>query len=68
MLTKTKLDHSFPTRQFLMKDFTAPYRLDRNVESGGMLVYNREDITLELLAIDLSNRGFSVQTNLMKKK
>ena len=68
MLTETKLDHSFPTRQFLMKDFTAPYRLDRNVESGGMLVYNREDITLELLAIDLSNRGFSVQINLMKKK
>ena len=68
MLTETKFDHSFPTRQFLMKDFTAPYRLNRNVEGGGMLVYNREDITLELLAIDLSNRGFSVQINLMKKK
>ena len=51
-----------------MKDFTAPYRLDRNVEGGGMLVYNREDITLELLAIDLLNRSFSVQINLMKKK
>ena len=51
-----------------MKDFKAPYRLDRNVEGGGMLVYNREDITLELFAIDLLNRSFSVQINLMKKK
>ena len=68
MLIETKLDISFPTKQFLIKDFTAPYRLGRNVPGGGILAYNREGITLELSAIDLSNRGFSVEINLLNKK
>ena len=68
MVPETELDGSFPTGQFLMKGFIAPYRLDRNGLDGGILVYNREDIPSKLLAIDLSNRGFSVEINLRKKK
>ena len=68
MISETKLDDSFPTRQFLIKGFSAPYRLERNRSGGGILVYVREDIVSHLIAIDFSNReDFSVEINLRKK-
>ena len=60
MVSQTELDDSFSTGQFLMKGFTAPYRLHRNGLGGGILVYNPEDITSKLLAIDFLNRDFFV--------
>ena len=44
VLTETKLDKSFPTNQFLIEGFSKPFRLDRNRNGGGLLVYIREDI------------------------
>ena len=41
---ETKLDETFPTRQFSIEGFTSPYRLDRNGFGGGLLAYIREDI------------------------
>ena len=34
MISETKLEESFPTNQFLISDFSAPFRLDRNDEGG----------------------------------
>ena len=48
MISETKLDYSFPTAQFLLHCFSAPYRLDRNSKNSGILLYLREDIPSKL--------------------
>ena len=45
ILTETKLDESFPTSQFLIDGFSTPYRQDRNINGGGILIYIRKGIT-----------------------
>ena len=45
MITETKLDDSFPGSQFLIQGFFRPYRLDRNENGGGILLYIRSNIT-----------------------
>ena len=49
-IQETKLDSSFPTQQFSLDGFSAPYRLDRNREGGGILIYVREDILSKQLS------------------
>ena len=49
LITESKLDNSFPTPQFQLNGFSSPYRLDRNVHGGGILLYVREDIPSKLL-------------------
>ena len=44
IFTETKLDESFPTTQFLIEGYSKLFRLDRNRNDGGLLVYIREDI------------------------
>ena len=44
VITETKLDASFPKSQFLIEWYSQPYRMDRNRNGGGVLVYVREDI------------------------
>ena len=44
MVSETKIDETFPSRQFYIEGFTPPYRLDQNCHGGGILVYVREDI------------------------
>ena len=33
--SETKLDSSFPSRQFIIKGYSTPFRLDRNQNGGG---------------------------------
>ena len=49
VLTETKIDDSFPTAQFLVRGFSKPYRLDRNSNGGGVMIYVREDISCKKL-------------------
>ena len=44
MISKTKLDETFPEGQFLMDGFIPPYRMNRNTNGGGIALYVREDI------------------------
>ena len=44
IITETKLDDSFPTEQFTISGYSKPYRLDRNRNGGGVIIYIREDI------------------------
>ena len=44
MVSETKVDMSFPTSQFIIQGFAAPFRLDRTNTGGGILVYVRDDI------------------------
>ena len=45
MITETKLDNSFPVSQFLIQGFSTPFRLDRNKNGGGILLYTRSNMT-----------------------
>ena len=49
LLSETKLDSFFPLNQFHIDGFTTPYRLDRNQNGGGIMLYIRQDIPLKSL-------------------
>ena len=38
-----KLDETFPEGQFFIDEFTPPYRMDGNTNSGSTALYVRED-------------------------
>ena len=70
LISETKLDDSFPSAQFLIKGFSAPYRFDRNSKGGGLLFYIREDIPSKILTYS-SNCDIEtllVDINLRKRK
>ena len=48
-MSETKLDASFPVAQLCIDGFSIPYRLDRNRNGGGIIIYVREDITSKKL-------------------
>ena len=71
IITETKLDESFPVDQFNIDGFCTPYRLDRNINGGGIMIYIRDDIAnkevrSQTVTIDLE--GIFVEINLRKKK
>ena len=43
MISETKLDNSFLEGQFLIPEYSSPYRFDRNCRGGGIMLYVRED-------------------------
>ena len=44
ILVETKLDDTFTGDQFCIEGFSKPYRLDRNRNGGGVMIYVRKDI------------------------
>ena len=68
LVSETKIDSPFPSARFDLEGYATPYRLDRNANGGGILLYIREDIPSKLLNTDLSIEGFFVETRLRKKK
>ena len=67
LISETKINSSFPTVQFQIEGYTT-YRLDRNANGGGILLYIREDIPSTLLNSDMSIESFSIEINIRKKK
>ena len=70
-IQETKLDESFPTQQFIIEGYTKPYRLDRNRDGGGVLIYVREDIPSQLLTKHKFSEyveGMFLEINLRKTK
>ena len=49
LISETKLDSYFPSGQFIIKVYSTPFRLDRNQNGGGLLLYVREDIPCKIL-------------------
>ena len=49
VIQETKLDPSFSDGQFVINGYKKPYRLDRNRNGGGVIIYVREDIPSKLL-------------------
>ena len=70
MISKTKLDSTFPSNEFTVEGYAAPIRFDKNGRGGGIILYIREDIPARLLKTSLPKNfeGFFVELNLRKKK
>ena len=68
IISETKLDESFPVGQFLINGYGVPYRLDRDGNGGGILLYIREDTPSKLLSINRNIEGFFVEINPRNKE
>ena len=71
VITETKLDDTFPEKQFLIPGYKKPYRLDRNANGGGVMIYVREDIPSDILLkhnIHKNVEAIFVEINLRKNK
>ena len=49
VITETKLDDTFLMPQFLVTGFSVPYRLDRNRNEGGIMIFMGDDIPSRVL-------------------
>ena len=67
-VSEAKLDSSFPVGQFLIYGFSKPYRLDRNSNGGGNLLYILEDIPSKLIDTKITMKSFFVEVNLRGEK
>ena len=71
IVVETKLDSTYPTSQFLIDGYSKPYRLDRNRNGGGVLIYVREDIPTKQLFkhnFPCDIEGMFIEINLRKTK
>ena len=71
LISKTKLDDTFPLNQFILEGFTPPYRIDRTAHGGGLMLFVREDIPSKLLPNinpSCSIENIFVEINLRSKK
>ena len=60
-----------PTSQFVIKGYSTPFRLDRDKNGGGLMLYIREDIPAQQLKQKSLSQNFenlSVELNLRNKK
>ena len=71
VVTETKLDHTFPEKQFLIPGYKKPFRADRNKDGGGVMVFVREDIPCDILlkhSIPVNIEAIFIEINLRKNK
>ena len=71
MISKTKLNSSFPIAEFYRKSYSKPYILDKTSKGGGIILYVREDIpskSINSSCIDHDKEYFLVELNLRKQK
>ena len=69
MILQTKIDDSFLIGNFGIDGYSTPYRLDGNFNSGGILLYIREDIPSYLIATKKEPvESFYVKLNLHNGK
>ena len=70
LLPEAKLDDSFPSAEFILKEYGVPYRFDRNFKGGGLLFHIRGDIPQKFLKLrsDGNIESICVEINLRKRK
>ena len=71
IVTKTKLDSTFPISQFMIDGYSEPYHFDKNKNGCGVLIYIREDIPSKQLTdhkLPHDIEGIFVELNLRKRK
>ena len=69
LLLKIKVDDSFPSAQFMLKSYGISYRLGRNSNGGGLLLYGRKDILCMFWQVkfDCHIESIRVEINLKKR-
>ena len=73
MVSKTKIDDTFPLAQFCVEGYSTSYRLDRTCKGGGLLLYVRDDVCIPSKQIKLkfieneAFEGFFVASLLLLK-
>ena len=67
LISGIKIDSPFPISQFFIQGYWIPYRLDRTVNGGGMLLYIRDGIISTLIQREIQIEGTFVELNLRKK-
>ena len=71
IITETKLDETYPISQFHINGYSMPYRLDRNRNGGGVIIYVREDVPSKILRkhfLPNDIEGIFVEINFRKSK
>ena len=71
IVIETKLDDSFPSKQFEIINYNGPFRLDRNRNGGGVMVYVKDSIPSYELKKFVSTKmfeGIFLELNLRKQK
>ena len=71
LISKTILDSSSPSGQFVIKGYSTPFRLDRNQNEGGLLLYVRKDIPCKILKEYTPEKpieNFFVEINVRSRK
>ena len=70
LISETKIDESFPTSLFSAEGFRKPFRRDRKIGAGGLLLYVNENIPAkELRNLNPANyiETISVEVNFKNK-
>ena len=69
MVLEMKLENSFPVSQFLIEDYSLPFRLDRDNNGVNIMIFVREDIACKFLSVQNHPiKGFAEEFNLRKNK
>ena len=69
MISETKVDESFPDGPFFLNGFGTPFRLDRNRNVGGIILFIRNDIPAKVVSTDdRPMESFYIELNFRKKK
>ena len=71
IITETKLDNTYPVYQFHIDGYSIPFRLDRNKNGRGAIIYVKEDIPSKVLRKHLfpnGIKGIFVEINFRKCK
>ena len=69
MISESKIKESFPDGQFFLDGYSTPYRLCRNRNGGGIMLFVRNGIPSKTIPIEkLPTESFLTELNLTKKK
>ena len=71
VIAEAQLNSSFPSNRFTISDFKSQIRLEISINSGGILVYIKEDILfkkIEGLDIPRDIQAIPIEINIRKQK
>ena len=70
IISETKLDDSFPCNRFRMEGYQKPFRIDRNLYGGGIILFIRSVSCKEMKnpALPSKVEGIFIELNLRKTK
>ena len=68
MISEIKIDETFTAGQFYIDGDKPPYRLDRNCNGGGLIIFVREDIPSKLIENSNSIEGIFLEINVRERK